>query len=199
MSPLLTYGLIGYFAGSIPTGVIIGRMVGRDPREQGSGNIGASNVARVLGKKWGAVTLVADVAKGALPTLAALHWVSFDAALVTGFIATVGHCFPIWLKLRGGKGVATAFGAVVVVLPIIAVIAAIVWFTIVYLTKVPTFGSLTAAALFVGLPHLDPYPVELHVFTLSLACLILIRHGRNLTVLRARKAREKAREKQRYR
>jgi len=195
MSPLLTYGLIGYFAGSIPTGVLIGRLVGHDPRAAGSGNIGASNVARVMGKKWGAMTLVVDVAKGAFPALAALHWVSFEAALLTGFIATVGHCFPIWLKFSGGKGVATAFGAVVVVLPVIAVIAAIIWFTIVYLTKVPTFASLTAAALFVGLPHLDPYPIELHIFTLALACLILVRHGKNLTILRARKAREKAREK----
>lgn len=195
MSPLLTYGLIGYFAGAIPTGVLLGRIVGQDPRQSGSGNIGASNVARALGKKWGLVTLVVDVAKGALPTLAALQWVSLETALLTGFLATAGHCFPVWLKFRGGKGVATAFGAVVVVLPIIAVIAAILWVTIVYLTKVPTFGSLTAAALFVGLPHLDPHPMELHLFTLSLACLILVRHGKNLTVLRARKAREKARQK----
>jgi len=195
MSPYLLYGLIGYLAGSIPTGVLLGRVVGRDPRHHGSGNIGASNVTRTLGKRWGLVTLVVDTLKGAIPTFVALRWADFDVALVTGFLATFGHCFPIWLRFRGGKGVATAFGTVVVILPVVAIIAAMLWITIVHLTRVPTFGSLTAAALFVGLPHVESHPFTLHLFTLALALLILIRHGKNLGVLRKRRALERAKEK----
>ena len=129
---------------------------------------------------FGAVVLVFAAAALALAAVASAHGA---AALVPAAVVLVS------------RAVVLIFGAVVVVLPIIAVIAAILWVTIVYLTKVPTFGSLTAAALFVGLPHLDPHPMELHLFTLSIACLILVRHGKNLTVLRARKAREKARQK----
>jgi glycerol-3-phosphate acyltransferase PlsY len=197
MSPYLIYGLIGYIAGSCPTGVVLGRFVGRDPRLHGSGNIGASNVTRTLGKKWGLITLVVDALKGAIPTFVALRCTEFDVALLTGFLAVFGHCFPIWLRFRGGKGVATAFGAVVVIVPVVAVVAAMIWITIVYLTRVPTFGSLTAAALFVALPHVEPHPFTLHLFTLALALLILIRHSKNLGVLRKRRAQEKAKKQRR--
>lgn len=185
MTPWLCL-LAGYLAGSIPTGVIIGRLVGRDPRAAGSGNIGASNVTRTLGKQWGAVTLAVDLLKGLVPTLIAHRVAGLEVALATGFAAVVGHCYPIWLRFRGGKGVATAFGAVAAVLPIVALVAAIVWATIVFFTRTPALGSLAAAALFVVLPWVTDRPFELHVFTLALFVLITVRHAGNLRVLKGR-------------
>lgn len=176
----------GYLAGSLPTGVLLGRVVGRDPRAGGSGNIGASNVTRTLGKKWGAVTLVIDLLKGLVPTLIATHWFGLEAALWTGFAAVVGHCYPIWLKLKGGKGVATTFGVMLAILPAVALICALVWITIVYFTRIPALGSLAAAALFVALPRLEEQPFEIHVFTLALFVLIIVRHASNLRTLKAR-------------
>lgn len=178
--------IVGYLAGSIPTGVLIGRRVGRDPRAAGSGNIGASNVTRTLGRNWGALTLVIDALKGLAPTLIAAHLAGLDLALATGFAAVVGHCYPIWLRLRGGKGVATAFGVIAALMPMVALIAAIVWGTVVFFTRIPAVASLVAAALFVVLPWVIDRPFEVHVFTLALFGLITLRHASNLRVLKAR-------------
>ena len=180
----------GYLAGSIPTGVLLGRLAGKDPRSAGSGNIGASNVTRTLGKKLGALTLVVDVLKGWLPTLAAAHLLPAESALtgalIAGFAAVVGHCFPIWLKFAGGKGVATSFGAVAGVMPMVGIIAALVWAGLVFFTRIPTIGSLIAATLFVGLAYVESHPFEVHLFTLALFALIVVRHASNLRVLRDR-------------
>lgn len=178
--------IAGYLAGSIPTGVLIGRLAGRDPRAAGSGNIGASNVTRTLGRNWGALTLVIDALKGLVPTLIALRLAGLDLALITGFAAVVGHCYPIWLRLRGGKGVATAFGVIAAILPMVALIAAIVWGTVVFFTRIPAVASLVAAALFVVLPWVTDRPFEVHVFSLALFALITLRHASNLRVLKAR-------------
>lgn len=178
--------LAGYLLGSIPTGVLLGRLVGRDPRTAGSGNIGASNVTRTLGKKLGALTLVVDVLKGLVPALVAARLVDLDGALIAGFAAVLGHCFPVWLRFRGGKGVATAFGAVGAVMPMVAVVAALVWAAIVFFTRIPTLGSLAAAVLFVVLGRVEPQPFEVHLFTLAVFALIVVRHADNLRVLRKR-------------
>lgn len=176
----------GYLLGSIPTGVLLGKIVGKDPREEGSGNIGASNVARVLGRKWGFITLVTDVLKGAIPVLITDSVMGQEAALLAGFLAVFGHCFSVWLLLSGGKGVATAFGVMVCIVPTAAVIAALAWVTILYFTRIPAVGSLAAAALFIGLPQLQNHPFEVHIFTLSVSVLILIRHIGNIRTLKAR-------------
>jgi len=183
MSPYITIA-IGYLAGSIPTGVILGRLQGKDPRSSGSGNIGASNVARVLGKKWGLFTLVFDVAKGWVPTAWALQNQSQDIALAVGAAAVIGHCFSIWLLMGGGKGVATAFGAMAAVLPMVAVISALVWFMLLFLTRTPALGSLTAAVLFVVLSRVEEHTLGVHLFTLGIAVIILLRHAGNLKVLK---------------
>ncbi|MCA9537795.1 MAG: glycerol-3-phosphate 1-O-acyltransferase PlsY [Myxococcales bacterium] len=184
--PAFVWPIIGYLAGSIPTGVLLGRLVGRDPRRAGSGNIGASNVTRTLGRKWGALTLVIDLLKGLLPTLLAARLADLDMALLTGFAAVLGHCHPIWLKLRGGKGVATAFGVMAAILPMVALVAALAWGTVLYFTRTPALASLCAAALFVALPRLTHAPNEVHLFTICLFALILVRHTSNLRVLKGR-------------
>jgi acyl phosphate:glycerol-3-phosphate acyltransferase len=184
--------LIGaYLLGSIPTGVLLGRALGADPRQAGSKNIGASNVARVLGKKWGAITLIFDVAKGAIPVLIAQGYASADIALMAGVLAVIGHCYPVWLSFSGGKGVATAFGVVACVLPAIALLSAMTWVTVIYFTRTPAIGSLAAAALFVVLPQFNEHPLSIHLFTLSLAVIILIRHTGNLRTLKSRYTKDK--------
>src|SRR5262245_33406492 len=137
---------LGFAAGSIPFGVLVARRRGVNIREQGSGNIGASNVTRVLGKGAGALVLVLDAAKGALPTLAAAHWLAEPWAVVaTGFAAVLGHCFSPFLRGRGGKGVATALGVFAVIDPAITLGGACVWGLVFAMTRIPALGSLAAA------------------------------------------------------
>ena len=197
MTTDLLFVAAGYLLGSIPTGILFGKVTGIDPREVGSQNMGASNVARAMGKKWGLFTLIIDVSKALIPTLVAAEYASKDVAMMTGAAATVGHCFPVWLAFKGGKGVATAFGAMAAILPIVAVISAIVWFTIVFFTRTPALGSLAAAALFVALPQIDSQPAEIHFFTIGLSTLLVLRHGRNMRVLKARWQKKNSKPKMR--
>ena len=183
---LIIYAILGYLCGSIPTGVLVGRYTGVDPRTSGSKNIGASNVTRVMGKTAGLVTLLVDVLKGLLPTVIISSTVDGYAGLLVGFLAVLGHCFPIWLTFKGGKGVATAFGVVAAVLPIVALVAALVWFTFLFFTRTPAIGSVVAAGLFILLPQMDERPIEIHLFTFGIALVILMRHTGNLRVLKKR-------------
>src|SRR5215475_3204007 len=112
LTPTIVF-LAAYSCGSIPFGLLLGKLLGAtDVRQTGSGNIGATNVARSVGLSAGVLTLLLDAAKGALPVWLARHYFPDHAALqiLAGLGALVGHCFPIWLKFRGGKGVATAAG-----------------------------------------------------------------------------------------
>lgn len=140
----------GYLVGSFPTGVIAGRLRGVDIRKVGSGNIGATNAARTLGKKVGAAVLLVDAAKGYLPVLAArVAWLdepggALVVALV-GLAAVAGHMFPPWLRFRGGKGVATAFGVYLALAPAIAGLALLLWVLVYALSRISSVGSLVAA------------------------------------------------------
>src|SRR5688500_11562142 len=111
-----------YLAGSIPFGLVVARARGVDIRAVGSKNIGATNVARALGKKLGALVLFLDALKGLLPTLVARHALHLDDNLVAlvGLAAILGHVFPVWLRFRGGKGVATALGVFAALTPVAA-------------------------------------------------------------------------------
>lgn len=139
--------LLGYFAGSIPFGVLLTRWLrGVDVRAGGSGNIGATNVTRVAGKKVGALVLLLDAVKGSLPVGLALYLLPGEArahALV-GFAAVAGHVFPVWLKLKGGKGVATALGVLVVLVPTAALAGAAIYIGVVAAWRVSSVGSLCA-------------------------------------------------------
>jgi glycerol-3-phosphate acyltransferase PlsY len=144
----------GYLAGSIPFGVIISRRAaGIDLRQHGSGNIGATNVARSVGAKWGAVVLLCDALKGFVPTLlftlAPIDPPGPDVlAPCCGLAAVCGHMFPCWLRFRGGKGVATALGTVAILDPwaTLAAFAAFLAATIV--TRIVSAGSILAAVTF---------------------------------------------------
>ncbi len=143
--------LLGYLSGSVPYGLLLARRAhGVDVRQAGSGNIGAANVARVAGKKIAVATLVLDALKGAVPVLIARR---FDSALPAGLLpslvggaAFLGHIFPVWLKFRGGKGVATALGVLFAVMPPLIPCAAFAVFAAVFAVgRVSSVASLSAA------------------------------------------------------
>lgn len=191
MNELVVAGAVvvaAYLLGSIPVGLMMARARGIDIREKGSGNIGATNVARTIGKKLGAIVLVLDALKGATPVLVVL-WLDLDTRVdpfvmtATGFAAICGHCYPVWLHFRGGKGVATSLGVFLVVAPIVALVGIAIFAVLYAAFRVASVGSLAAAASF---------PVQLLVMggsdaalTLSLAgfVVIVLKHRGNIARL----------------
>jgi glycerol-3-phosphate acyltransferase PlsY len=192
---VVTAFLIAYLVGSIPFGVVLARLAGGvDIRKVGSGNIGATNVARVLGAKFGLMVLVLDCLKGALPT--ALLPVllapssgegSVHLAVVSGVAAIVGHMFPCWIGFRGGKGVATALGVAIVLAPIATGVAFLVFAGCFAIWRIVSVSSIAAACAFCAaeLCRLLPAPFdEAHwsvaVFSVIVPLLIVVRHRSNL-------------------
>ena len=195
----LAFALLGaaFLAGSIPFGVLLARRRGVDIRAHGSGNIGATNVSRVLGARAGAIVLVLDACKGALPTAAALA-VGAAPRLValTGLAAILGHCFSPFLRGRGGKGVATALGVFAVIAPALVGIAVLVFVAVLAVTRVPALGSLAGSlAITIGLVARGGGPYA------ALACattaLLVYTHRTNLAKLYARRARRERRDRER--
>ena len=137
---------LGYLAGSIPFGLLVTRMAGAgDIRVIGSGNIGATNVLRTGRKSLALATLLLDILKGAIPTVLALTLFSRDIALATGLGAVLGHCFPVWLKFKGGKGVATAAGVILALSPLTLLAALLVFLAAATATRFVSLGSILAA------------------------------------------------------
>ena len=137
----------GFLAGSIPFGVLVARRRGVDIRTRGSGNIGATNVTRVLGIVPGLIVLLLDAAKGALPVWLAIHdGASHWVQVATAGAAILGHCFSPFLGGKGGKGVATALGVFLVLQPLLAGVAVVVFGSVLAMTRVPALGSLAGIA-----------------------------------------------------
>ena len=172
--------LFGFLAGSIPFGLLVGKRLGVDIREKGSGNIGATNVTRVLGVGAGIVVAILDIAKGALPVWYARH--HGGVPTMVGWAAILGHCFSPWLGGRGGKGVATAFGVFLVISPVMAAVAIVVFGAVLAITRVPTLGSLAGIAAITGLAlhRGDPGITRLALMTLG---LLVYTHRGNLQKL----------------
>ena len=145
---------VGYFAGSIPCGYIIGRCHGKDIRNFGSGNIGATNVLRVIGPWWGRLCFLLDFLKGLLPVLAVQILISagvivdksgiLPLAVLAGVVA--GHMFTCFLKFKGGKGIATAAGGIFAVAPVPLLAALVVWIVVFKISRYVSLGSIIAAA-----------------------------------------------------
>lgn len=174
---------VGFALGSIPFGVLIAKRLGVDIKQHGSGNIGATNVTRVLGVVPGTFVLVLDAAKGALAVWLAARTGSPWAVAAVGYAAILGHCFSPWLGGRGGKGVATALGVFVVVSPPLAALAILVFAAVLALTRVPALGSLVgmfavAAVLFQRADRANA------VLALATFALLLYTHRTNLAKLR---------------
>ncbi len=141
--------VLAYALGSVDFGVIVPRLLGVDIYAHGSGNPGASNVMRTVGKKAGAAVMVADAGKGALAAFLGSWLVDDVIGFWCAFAAVVGHVFPIWHRMRGGRGVATAIGAVLWLEPWFGLILAIGWGTTVALTRTASIASLGAMAVYV--------------------------------------------------
>ncbi len=176
---------LSYLAGSIPFGLLFGRVVGKDVRQSGSGNIGATNVTRTLGKRFGVLTLVCDVAKGYLPVYGVTLLLApggGDELLVAlcGLGAVVGHMFPVWLGFRGGKGVATALGVFLGLNPLAALMALLLFGVVVAGSGFVSAGSLLASGvipLFIW--YLGGPPVIIGM-ALLVAVLIWLKHLSNI-------------------
>lgn len=177
--------LLSYLIGAIPFGLLIVRMVsGRDIREMGSGNIGATNVRRCAGTLWGIATLLCDLFKGFLPTWAAIRFIPDAPAWlvpVVALAAIVGHMFPVYLKFKpSGKGVATALGAFLVAAPAACGLSIITFIVVVAAKRIVSIGSMAAMALlplFIWLISRNPY---LTASGIAVALLIISRHKSNI-------------------
>lgn len=173
---------IAYFSGSIPFGLLFVKMAGKgDIRNIGSGNIGTTNVMRTGSKKLAAITLLADGAKGMLPVIITKH-LAFDATtqcLVAG-VAILGHIFPIWLKFKGGKGVATALGVYLVLCPIVGLLTFLTWGLSAKLTRISSLSALIAffmAPIYTVFLMSDTHII---IFTMSVYFLIAWTHRENI-------------------
>lgn len=190
--------LAAYLIGSLPFGFLAAKLVaGVDIRHSGSGNIGATNVGRVLGMQWGVAVLVLDAAKGLAPTLflpallAATEGSRFQHLQVGCAVAAIlGHMFPCWLRFRGGKGVATALGAIMVLSPWGTLAGAAVFAAVLAVSRIVSLSSMLAALAFAGtqlaLMWPAPFAAEhwsLAAFSLGVPALIVYRHRTNVVRL----------------
>jgi glycerol-3-phosphate acyltransferase PlsY len=138
--------VLGYLLGSVPVGFLLGLRSGVNVRETGSGNVGATNVARVVGKRQGILTLIADTAKGFLPVILAIQLgASLAATVLVGAAAFIGHLYPIFLKFKGGKGVATALGVFLALAPLVTLVLVALFAVTVLTSRIVSLSSLIAA------------------------------------------------------
>jgi glycerol-3-phosphate acyltransferase PlsY len=175
--------IIIYLIAAIPTGVVLSRLMGsEDVREKGSGNIGATNVYRVAGKLAGVLTLVGDTMKGFLPLLAYKTWLSptSEHLAIASAIAIIGHCYPVYLKFKGGKGVATALGIFLVLSPQAVLGALVVFVVTVATSRFISLGSVMAAMSAPLLILMLNHPKPIFLATLFIALLIVWRHRSNI-------------------
>jgi glycerol-3-phosphate acyltransferase PlsY len=189
--------VVSYLLGSIPIGYIVGKVAGIDIRKSGSGNIGATNVLRVLGKKYGYAVFFLDALKGFAAVRICLALVSTTPAarayadffaLLGAVVCVVGHAFPIWLKFKGGKGVATSAGVIIGLMPLAAVILFPIWFIVFEISRYVSVASICAAislpitiALFLKFKVMDS--VVLLYFSLALAVVVVWQHRSNFSRL----------------
>ena len=191
MSAVLPYVLVvgAYLLGSVPFGVVVTRLfIGEDVRKVGSGNIGASNVTRAAGKAAGILTLVLDAAKASVPMLVTDRLYADPAAppwaIAVGVAAFFGHCYPVWLGFKGGKGVATALGVFLVLSPWPALMALAAFGIAFALTRVPALGSLAGTAVcVVGTFVMEGAASLVSWVVFLVAAVILMRHRGNIARL----------------
>ena len=177
---LAFWAIAGYLLGAIPFGIVTARALGLgDLRQIGSGNIGATNVLRTGSKLGAALTLIGDAGKAGAAVLLARALAAEDAAQIAGFAAFFGHCYPIWLKFKGGKGVATFFGLLFALAWPIGLAAGATWLAMAAMFRYSSLAALLAAALTpLWIVFLDFS--NLFLLSLCLACVIYWRHRENI-------------------
>jgi acyl phosphate:glycerol-3-phosphate acyltransferase len=181
-----------YLIGSIPTAVWISKaFFGIDIRDYGSGNAGATNTFRILGSRWGSIVMIVDVLKGIvatslyilLPYYLTDEWDRTNFMVGLGLAAVLGHIFPIWADFRGGKGVATLFGMIIAIQPLVAVCCVGVFLLVLYLTRFVSLSSILASvafAVFILFIFNEKEPLY-RAFAIAVALLVILTHQKNIT------------------
>jgi glycerol-3-phosphate acyltransferase PlsY len=183
MTFFVLYLIVAYLIGAIPTGLLLTRLTGGgDIRKSGSGNIGATNVYRTAGRKMGILTLVGDALKGVLPVLFAMTVLHYDDSRLgaVAIAAFLGHCYPVYIGFKGGKGVATALGIYLVLSPLAVLVAFLIFAGLLWKWRYVSLGSICAAAAIPGLVFLFQRSVPLLLATLVISGIVIIRHHGNI-------------------
>jgi glycerol-3-phosphate acyltransferase PlsY len=191
---LIFVAVVGYLIGSVPFGYIAGRLAGVDIRKVGSGNVGATNVVRTLGKRFGYPVFLLDFLKGVAAvemSLVAFNHSSTQVSrevctIVAGVCCVAGHLFPIWLRFSGGKGVATSGGVIFALMPLVASVMAFVWIVVFQMTR---YVSLASVAAVIAMPiaagtmlHFGKlHSPVLFYFSLCLSAVVIVRHRSNFS------------------
>jgi len=186
--------LMAYLVGSLPFGFLIGKFHGIDIRRHGSGNIGATNVRRVVGKDWGIVCFLLDFAKGLVPVLVVSHLfgngTSSALSALTAAVVVLGHVFPVYLAFKGGKGVATTLGALLGIAPLAVVVGGLCWLAVFELSRYVSLASICAAGIMPVMATVQYAALNGSISGVSVAILyvlgglIILRHGENIKRLR---------------
>lgn len=177
----IVWVILAYLLGSVPSGYVLGRLAGVDVRKAGSGNVGATNVARVAGKRQGALTLLADVAKGFVPVFITLQLdMSLTLTVLAGIAAFLGHLYPVFLFFRGGKGVATALGVFLALAPAATLILLVVFSVVAVSSRIVSLSSMTAAVVAPLALWFAAYPPLVIQTGAFLAAMIILRHRANI-------------------
>jgi acyl phosphate:glycerol-3-phosphate acyltransferase len=190
----ITFGILAYLLGSIPTAVWIGKVYhGIDIREHGSKNAGATNTFRVLGKKSGIIVLFVDILKGALSVLIPYFFLlnkisesqNIDVQILAAIFAIVGHVFPVFANFKGGKGVATSLGVIIGIQPLAAGLCLLIFILVFIMTQYVSLGAISAAVLFpilvVFIFKFESY--WLNIFSVVLSLTVIVAHKKNINRL----------------
>jgi glycerol-3-phosphate acyltransferase PlsY len=172
--------LISYLLGSIPFGYLIGRKYNVDIRRHGSGNIGATNAFRVLGPEVGLLVLFCDLAKGFLPVLIANNLFGPMLGVGAGLAVMIGHNWSVFLKFRGGRGVATGAGVLIALMPGVVLIAFVIWLLIVLITGYVSLGSILASVAVPFIALIFHIPWVYFIFAVPAPIIVVIRHLPNI-------------------
>ena len=186
--------VLAYLIGSVPTSVWVSkRFFGIDIRDYGSGNAGATNTYRTLGSRWGTFVMVVDVLKGVIATSLYIlipyymhdEWDRTNFMVGLGLAAVLGHIFPVWADFKGGKGVATLFGMVIAIQPVVAICCVVVFLSVLYLTRFVSLSSILASiafAVFILFIFNEKEPLY-RVFAVAVALMVILTHQKNINRL----------------
>jgi acyl phosphate:glycerol-3-phosphate acyltransferase len=177
--------VVGYLLGSLPFGFLAGRMRGIDLRTVGSGNTGGTNAVRILGPRVGIPVIALDIGKGVAAALIGDALGGPNVAVLASVAAVLGHAFPVWLRFRGGKAVATGAGTMLALVPWIGVTVFLIWVVVGLLTRYVSVASLVAAFSYSVLCVASGQPWAITVYTFAGALFVLWRHRANIARLRA--------------
>lgn len=180
--------VVGYFLGSIPTGYLVGKLLcGIDIRQFGSKNIGTTNMFRTLGPKPASMVLLVDILKGVFAVAFAAYYVHGDimAQIVAGVMSVIGHNYSLWLGFKGGRGVATSLGVVIMLMPLTSLIVFVIWAVLVWTTRYVSLGSIVGAACTPILAYYFDYDIKIQILALVMALLVIVGHKDNIKRLLA--------------